>query len=174
LEQDCERAEQASAGDMRVELAGQVLVGAEAVGEGLRQLVRAAKAAQGSVEQRVGRFAGFNLGLRASRGDAVPGLYLEGYCRYDAEVYQTAQGLAATLLAALASVPKERDAARQQLAVRSKRLADLRIELERPFEHELRLADLLAGQRRLQRQLDLDKDSAGVSRMDAEDSKLAA
>lgn len=174
LEQDCERAAPASAGDMRVELAGQVLVGAEAVGEGLRQLVRVAKAAQASVEQRVGRFAGFDIGLRASRGDTVPGLYLEGHCRYDAEVYQTAQGLAAALLAALASVPKERDAARQQLAVRGKRLADLRIELERPFEHEGRLADLLARQRRLQRQLDLDKDSAGASRMDAEDTKLAA
>lgn len=103
-----------------------------------------------------------------------PGLYLEGHCRYDADVYQTAQGLAAALLAALASVPKERDAARQQLDVRGKRLADLRIELERPFEHEGRLADLLARQRRLQRQLDLDKDSAGASRMDAEDTKLAA
>ena len=59
---------------MRVELAGQVRVGSEAVGEGLRQLVRAAKAAQASVEQRVGRFAGFDLGLRPSRGDTVPGL----------------------------------------------------------------------------------------------------
>ena len=101
-------------------------------------------------------------------------MYLEGHCRYDAEVYQTAQGLVAALLAALASVPKERDAARQQFAVRGKRLADLRIELERPFEHEGRLADLLAWQRRLQRQLDLDQDSVGASRMDAEDSKLAA
>ncbi|WP_273284634.1 DEAD/DEAH box helicase [Methylibium petroleiphilum] len=174
LEQDCERAEPVSADDLRVELAGQVLVGSEAVGEGLRQVVRAAKAAQGSVEQRVGELAGFDLGLRASRGDAVPGLYLEGHCRYDAEVYQTAQGLVAALLAALASVPKERDAARQQLAVRGKRLDDLRIELERPFEHEGRLADLLARQRRLQRQLDLDQDSAGASRMDAEDTKLAA
>ena len=174
LEQDCERAEPASAGDMRVELAGQVLVGAEAVGEGLRQLVRAAKAAQASVEQRIGRFAGFDLGVRASRRDIVPGLYLEGPCRYDAEASQTAPGLATALLAALASVPKERDAARQQLAVRGKRLADLRIELERTFEHEGRLADLLARQRSLQRQLDLDRDSAGVSRMDAEDAKIAA
>lgn len=174
LEQDCERVEPATAVDMRVELAGLVLVGAEAVGEGLRQLVRATKAAQGSVEQRVGRFAGFELGLRAGRGDGVPGLYLEGRCQYDAEVYQTAQGLTAALLAALASVPKERDAARQQLAVRGKRLADLRIELERPFEHEGRLAELLARQRRLQRQLDLDTDSVGASRMDTEDTKLAA
>jgi hypothetical protein len=174
LEQDAECAEPVSVNDMRVELAGRSLVGPEAVGEGLRQLVRAAKAAQCSVEQRVGRFAGLGLGLRASRDDGIPGLYLQGHCRYEADVYQTAQGLVAALLAALASVPKERDAARQQLAVRGKRLADLRIELERPFEHEGRLADLLTRQRRLQRQLDLDKDATGASRMDTEDTKLAA
>jgi N12 class adenine-specific DNA methylase len=174
LDQDCQRAQPASAGDMRLELAGQVLIGGEAAGEGLRQLVRAAKASQGVIEQRVGRFGGFDLGLRAGHAESVPSLYLEGHCRYDAEVYQTAQGLAAALLGALASVPGQRDAARQQMVVRGKRLIDLRIELERPFEHEVRLAELLARQRHLQRQLDLDKDSSGASRLDAEDTKLAA
>ena len=174
IEQDCQRAEPTSASDMRLELAGQVLLGAEAAGEGLRQLVRAAKAGRGTVDQHVGRFGGFDLGLRAGHGDAVPSFYLERHCRYEAEAYQTAQGLAAALLAALASVPEQRDAIRQQLAVRAKRMGDLRIELERPFEHADRLVDLLARQRRLQHQLDLDKDSAGASRMDADDTKLAA
>jgi hypothetical protein len=174
MEQDCLHVTPASAGEMRLELAGQVLLGAEAAGEGLRQLVRAAKAARGTVDQHVGRFGDFDLGLRSGHGDAVPSLYLEGLCRYEAEAYQTAQGLAAALLAALASIPEQRDAARQQLAVRVKRMVDLRIELERPFEHADRLADLLARQRRLQHQLHLDKDSAGAGRMDADDAKLAA
>jgi len=174
MEQDCLRATPASAGEMRLELAGQVLLGAEAAGEGLRQLVRAAKASRGTVDQHVGWFGGFDLGLRGRHGDAVPSLYLEGLCRYEAETYQTAQGLAAALLAVLASIPEQRDAARQQLAVRAKRMVDLRIELERPFEHADRLADLLARQRRLQHRLDLDKDSAGAGRMDADEAKLAA
>jgi hypothetical protein len=174
VEQDCQSAEPASASDMRLELAGQVLLGAEAAGEGLRQLVRAAKAARGTVDQHVGRFGGFDLGLRTGHGDAVPSLYLEGHCRYEAEAYQSAQGLAAALLAALASISEQRDAVRQQLAARAKRMVDLRIELERPFEHADRLADLLARQRRLQHQLDLDKDTAGADRMDADETKLAA
>ena len=174
VEQDCQSAEPASASDMRLELAGQVLLGAEAAGEGLRQLVRAAKAARGNVDQHVGRFGGFDLGLRTGHGDAVPSLYLEGHCRYEAEAYQSAQGLAAALLAALASISEQRDAVRQQLAARAKRMVDLRIELERPFEHADRLADLLARQRRLQHQLDLDKDTAGADRMDADETKLAA
>ncbi|HRH88303.1 MAG TPA: DEAD/DEAH box helicase [Rubrivivax sp.] len=174
VEQDCQSAEPASASDVRLELAGQVLLGAEAAGEGLRQLVRAAKAARGTVDQHVGRFGGFDLGLRAGHGDAVPSLYLEGHCRYEAEAYQSAQGLATALLVALASVSEQRDALRQQLAARAKRMVDLRIELERPFEHADRLADLLARQRRLEHQLDLDKDTAGADRMDADDTKLAA
>ena len=112
--------------------------------------------------------------MRAARAGEVPNLYLEGHCRYAAETYQTAAGLVSALLAALASVPQQRDAARSQLALRIKRLADLRIELERPFEQQERLAGLLVRQRGLQKQLDLDKDSAGASRLDAEDTRRAA
>ena len=50
---------------------------------------------------------------------------------------------------------------------------DFETELRR-IDQRQRLADLLARQRRLQRQLDLDQDSAGASRMDTEDTKLAA
>jgi hypothetical protein len=48
-----------------------------------------------------------------------------------------------------------------QLALRRKRLDDLRLELARPFEHENRLAESLARQRQLLKCLDLDKDEAG-------------
>jgi hypothetical protein len=47
------------------------------------------------------------------------------------------------------------------LALRRKRLDDLRLELARPFEHENRLAESLARQRQLLKCLDLDKDEAG-------------
>jgi hypothetical protein len=46
--------------------------------------------------------------------------------------------------------------------------------LERPFEQQERLAGLLVRQRHLQKQLDLDKDSAGASRLDADDNRHAA
>ncbi len=174
VEQDCLSAEPASPGDMQIELAGRLLLGVEAAGEGLRQLVRAVRDGAGSVDHRIGRFAGFALGLRAARAGEVPSLYLEGHCRYDAETYQTAAGLVSALLASLASVPQQREAARSQLALRVKRLTDLRIELERPFEQQERLAGLLVRQRGLQKQLDLDKDSAGASRLDAEDTRRAA
>jgi hypothetical protein len=54
------------------------------------------------------------------------------------------------------------------------RLVDLREELERPFEHEARLLDLMTRQRELARELDLDKDEAGTQSLDAPDEPQAA
>ena len=53
-------------------------------------------------------------------------------------------------------------------------LEDLRIELERPFEHEARLTELLVRQRELLKRLDLDKDEAGTARADADEPRMAA
>jgi len=60
------------------------------------------------------------------------------------------------------------------LATRQKRLEDLRLELTRPFEYEGRLTDLLIRQRELLRQLDLDKDEAGIGKIDTEDLRQTA
>ena len=161
-----------------VDLNGRALQGADAVGEGLRDLVRSERAgkrcAMVTAERAVGRFGGLALNIACPAGDGVPALYLSGRCRYDAQAYQTAPGLVAAVLAALDSVAEHRDAAQAQLASRRKRLEDLSIELERPFEHEGRLTELLVRQRDLLKQLDLDKDEAGSARAEAEEPRMAA
>ena len=78
------------------------------------------------------------------------------------------------MLAALDSVAEQRQSTRTQLAARQKRLEDLRVELERPFEHEARLTELLVRQRELLKRLDLDKDEAGTARADADEPRMAA
>ena len=95
-------------------------------------------------------------------------------CRYDAEPYQTGPGLVSALLAALASVGEQHARTGEQLALRRKRLDDLRLELARPFEHEARLTTLLVRQRELLKQLDLDKDEAGNASLDGEAMRQAA
>ena len=60
------------------------------------------------------------------------------------------------------------------MMVRNKRLADIRLELARPFEHEGRLRDLQERQRQLLKRLDLDKDEAGSMRVDAALERTAA
>ena len=158
---------------LSVEVAGRRIAVADAVGEALRSLVKATRdelrAGGREVEQIVGRFGGFELGVQVTRGEEVPSLYLAGACLYQATPYQTGPALVAALVDLLASIPKQHAAGEAQLEVRRKRLDDIRLELERPFEHEGRLLDLLARQRELLKRLDLDKDEVGSANLgDAE------
>jgi hypothetical protein len=161
-----------------LEVGGRKIAGPDAVGEALRVLIKATRdelrAGGREIEQIVGRFGGFELGVQATRGDDVPSLYLSGACVYEATPYQTGPALVAALVDLQASIPKQHAAGQAQVEIRRKRLDDIRLELERPFEHEGRLLDLLTRQRELLKRLDLDKDEAGSARMDAEDSKSAA
>lgn len=61
-----------------------------------------------------------------------------------------------------------------QLDTRRKRQHCMRLELAQPFEHEGRLAALLARQRELLRQLDLDKDEADSATAGGEEALQAA
>lgn len=163
---------------MAVELAGRQYNGADAAGDALRQLIKSAKeelaSGQRNIDRIVGRFGGFELGLLVARGDETPRLYLSGKCLYNAEPYLTGPALVAALLAALDSVTRHHAEAITLLAQRRKRLEDLQLELARPFEHEGRLTDLLSRQRDLLKRLDLDKDEAGSTTVDAEEARQAA
>ncbi|MBI2749094.1 MAG: DEAD/DEAH box helicase [Burkholderiales bacterium] len=161
-----------------LEVGDRKIAGPDAVGEVLRGIVKATKeevrAGSHEVEQIVGRFGGFDLGVQAARGEEVPGLYLAGACLYQATPYQTGPALVSALVELLESIPKQQAAGVAQLETRRKRLGDIRLELERPFEHEGRLLDLLTRQRDLLKRLDLDKDEVGSARLDAEEMKTAA
>lgn len=177
--QDVARIEPQTLQGMTLELAGRAVTGPDAAGDALRGLVKSAKeevrtSSTRLIERVVGRFGGFDLGILAARGEDVPNLYLSGHCLYNAEPHQTGPALVAGLMAALESVPKHHADAVTQLEVRRKRLEDIRLELARPFEHEGRLVNLLARQRELLKQLDLDKDEAGSTKVDAEDARQVA
>ncbi len=176
--QDVVRIEPQAMQGIWLELAGRKIVGLDAVGDALRGLVKTVKeevqTGTRMIERIVGRFGGFDLGILAARGEETPSLYLAGHCLYNAEPYQTGPALAAAVLGALDSVGKLNADAQAQLATRCKRLEDIRLEMARPFEHEGRLTDLLVRQRGLLKQLDLDKDEAGSTKVDAEEARQAA
>ena len=176
--QDVARIEPQTMQGITLELAGRSVTGPDAVGEVLRGLVKAAKeevfASTRRVDRIIGRFGGFELGILTPRDEEVPNLYLSGHCMYDAVPYQTGPALVAGLMAALESVTKHHADGVAQLEVRRKRLDDIRLELARPFEHEGRLVNLLARQRELLKQLDLDKDEVGNAKVDAEEARQAA
>jgi hypothetical protein len=161
-----------------LEVGGRKIAGPVAVGEALRGIVKATKdelrAGGREIEQIVGRFGRFELGVKAARGDEAPSLYLSGACEYEATPYPTGPALVAALIDLLGSIAKQHAAGQAQLAVRRKRLDDIRLDLEHPFEHEGRLLDLLTRQRELLSRLDLDTDEAGTAKVDTEELREAA
>jgi len=74
----------------------------------------------------------------------------------------------------LRSIPTQHAAGEAQQEVRCRRLNNIRHELQRPFEHEGRLLDLLTRQRQLLSQLDLDKEEAGTAKVGTEELREAA
>ena len=177
-EQDAARVEPQSMQGIKLELLGRRVEGRDDVCDALRATVKSVKedvrATHRMIERIVGRFGGFELGIRAGRGEEVPQFYLSGGCLYHAEPYQTGPALVAGLLAALGSVGKHHADAMEQLKTRRKRLEDIRLELARPFEHEGRLVGLVERQRALLKALDLDKDEAGSRSADAAEARQAA
>ncbi len=178
LAQDKARVEPQTMEHFTIEIAGRHVQGADVAGEMLRGLVKAAweeiKKTRVALERSLGRFGGLELGLRGTRDDEPPRLYLSGACVYEAERYQTGPGLVSALLAALASVDTDHRKACEGLVTRRKRLEDLTLELARPFEHEARLTVLLVRQRELLQALDLTRDEAGSAGADAPEEKQVA
>lgn len=154
-------------------------VGAEAVGEALRAVVLAARQEIADhpgrrIERLIGQFGGFDLGIFGMSAETVPSLYLAGEAAYNCTPYQTGPAIVGGLLATLASVTELSEQTKATLAARRKRLADLQVELARPFEHGLRLNALQARQKELLALLDLTKDEAGSHKADAEAELVAA
>jgi hypothetical protein len=178
LAQDKERVEPQSMEHFAIEIGGRRVQGADVAGEILRGLVKAAweevKKTRTPLERSLGHFGGLELGIRGTRSDEPPRLFLSGNCVYEADRYQTGPGLVSALLAALASVEKDHREACELLTARRKRLEDLKLELARPFEHEARLTALVVRQRELLQALDLTKDEAGSTSMDANEQKQVA
>jgi N12 class adenine-specific DNA methylase len=178
LAQDKARVEPQTMEHFTIEIGGRHVQGADVAGEMLRGLVKAAweeiKKTHVTLERILGRFGGLELGLRGTRDDEPPRLYLSGACVYEAERYQTGPGLVSALLAALAAVDKDHRDACELLATRRKRREDLTVELVRPFEHEARLTALLVRQRELLQALDLTKDEVGSAGVDTTEEKKVA
>jgi hypothetical protein len=178
-EADLSRLEPQERETLTAEIGKRRLAGPDAVGEALRAKVLAMKEEMAGIpgrvlDRRIGRFGGFDLGIACGNSERVPELYLAGSAIvYSVTPYQTGPALVSGLLATLTSVAERADETRARLLACRKRLVDLQLELERPFEHELRLGTLRARQTELIEQLDLTKDEAGSHHADA-DAVLAA
>jgi hypothetical protein len=111
-----------------------------------------------------GHFKGFEI---LSRGgafkDSEPDLFIRGKETYKANLNpENPLGTIASIDSVLRSLDKRAEDEQRDIERHEKALADYKAQLNRPFEHEARLKELLAKQAQLNASLDLDKHDAQV------------
>jgi hypothetical protein len=155
---------------------GRVCRGAEEIGEALRAIDRANRATEGSraTEERAGRIGGFDLYAATCLRQDDNAFFLRGRVSHACPPYRSGPALYGAIVSALEQVGMKRGETEARLARMRRRLVDLCDELARPFEHEERLLALMARQRELARELDLDRDEAGTQMLDAPQESQAA
>jgi hypothetical protein len=114
--------------------------------------------------QHRGHYKGFEI---LSRGgpfkDSEPELYIRGKETYKANLNpESPLGTIASIEHILRGLDRLAEKEQQEIERQEKALADYRAQMGRQFEHEARLAQLLAKQAQLNAALDLDKHEAQV------------
>jgi N12 class adenine-specific DNA methylase len=111
-----------------------------------------------------GHFKGFEILSRGNnQKDADPDLILRGSEAYKANLnFENPLGTISSIEHVLRSLDRRAEDEQQDIDRLEKALADYRAQLGRPFEHEVRLKELLAKQAQLNACLDLDKHDAQI------------
>lgn len=123
---------------------------------------KAKMARVGKEQVKIGLFAGYSLFLVIPIfGD--PCFALGGKRLYMTGSANTALGCVRTLEHAANSIEDRIEEAETTLMQHKKRLTDLHAELDKPFDREERLMELIVRQREIDAALDLDKNQAGAA-----------
>jgi hypothetical protein len=116
------------------------------------------------------QFKGFEIVTRGcARQDGEPELFIRGEATYKANLNpESPLGTIASIEHVLRGLEHRAEDEHRDIERQDKALADYKLQLGRPFEHEARLKDLLAKQAQLNAALDLDKHEAQVLADDRE------
>jgi N12 class adenine-specific DNA methylase len=111
-----------------------------------------------------GTFRGFEILSRGSQShDAAPDLFIRGKEAYKANLNpDNPFGTIASIENVLRNLDRRAEEQGGYIGHQEKKLADYRTQLNRPFEHEDRLKELLARQAQLSMLLDLDKHESQI------------
>jgi hypothetical protein len=163
-------------GELMATVHGRLHQGQERLGEALRTVIRMARASVSarSTEELLGQVGTFELYVFIGREFDDVHLYLKGEANHDCRPCQTGPALYQSLREAIVAMQDRRVETECKLALPRRRLEDIREEQAKPFEYEERLTALLARQRELACELDLDKDEAGTQGLEASEESMAA
>jgi hypothetical protein len=176
LESDAERAHAVLGSDLMVNVHGRTYRGREEIGEVLRATVRSARASisRSARDEVIGTVGAFDLCVFIGRAEDEVHLFVRGASSHECRPCQTGPALHAALVETIREISPHRDDCAQRLASMRSKLEGLTAELRRPFEHEDRLAALIARQRELEAELDLGKDEVGSNAVEDVPEQIAA
>jgi hypothetical protein len=176
LESDAERAHAVLGSDQVVNVHGRTYRGREEIGEVLRATVRSARASisRSARDEVIGTVGAFDLCVFIGRAEDEVHLFVRGASSHECRPCQTGPALHAALVETIREISPHRDDCAQRLASMRSKLEGLTAELRRPFEHEDRLAALIARQRELEAELDLGKDEVGSNAVEDVPEQIAA
>jgi hypothetical protein len=127
-------------------------------------------------QQVRGRFRGFDIVSRghAFGSDYEPEIFVRGALTYRAQLNpENPLGTLQSIEHAIRSLDRREEQEREELERHEKALAEYQAQLNRPFEHERRLKELLAKQAELNAALDLDKNERQVAQDEPQTEKDA-
>jgi uncharacterized membrane protein YccC len=120
-----------------------------------------------------GRFKGFEIVSRghAFGSDYEPELFVRGALTYRVQLNsENPLGTLQSIEHAIRSLDRRAEQEREDIERQEKALAEYQAQLNRPFEHEQRLRDLLAKLAELNAALDLDKNERQVAQDSSPDT----
>jgi len=159
LDADLARRQDTRGGRFTITLGTQQLTDRGIAGE---MLIRVAERSKGlTVERRLGTFAGFDL-LIGPLPSGEAELLLRGNATHTCRVQATAHGTTRALEHVVNNLEDIRTQLADHLVQLQRRLGDLRVQMDVPFEHAARLAELEKRQKELVDVLDLSR-SVGSS-----------
>lgn len=131
------------------------------------------KAAKERVTEIVGNVAGIQLGISCSPFSEFPIFYLDGQTvEYSAGERRSASGIVDVILATFHAIPSRLEEYDNRLATYERKLAGALTQVDRPFEHEEKMEELMHRQQEIDAALGLNQDNAGA--MDAEEAVAMA
>jgi hypothetical protein len=131
------------------------------------------KAAKERVTEIVGNVAGIQLGISCSPFSEFPIFYLDGQTvEYSAGERRSASGIVDVILATFHAIPSRLEEYDNRLATYERKLAGALTQVDKPFEHEEKMEELMHRQQEIDAALGLNQDNAGA--MDAEEAVAMA
>lgn len=172
IEADITTRDKAKAGDeaFRIEVGGKTYEGKDAREQAGKAVNAAAKKRLHEPElASVGKFLGFTIGARGFEKLDMVDVTLRGAANWSiSQNEESPAGTVASMESVLRNLESQRDKATKGVSAKETKITELKAQIGKPFEHEQKLREAIAEQKRLEDMLDLGKTDTQAGALDTD------